>query len=176
MRFVLGLIGVLMLVVAPSAGAGQWSYEILGPGTAPGTVRVAVSVTADFSGQCFGYDTCFILGGFSVHISPAPPAQSHYCVDREIPDETGTTLEMLCVAGDGSTTWEIDLDAQTVYDFDSASSYVSWTTDEQGGGCNVHDWCTKIDDSFAPLPVDPSVVANERLSVSALRARYGVRD
>ena len=169
-RFIAAIL--LLTVFALSVQAGEWNYTVLGTGATPSTVRVSVGVTADFSGQCIEYSTCFIIGGFSVHVSPAPPAQSHYCVDGEYPDATGVTYSVLCVAADGSLTWEIDLDSDTDYTLTAGQSSATWGTFEQGGGCNPHDLCTKVDAVFDEMHITNSTVSARYTTWSALRWRY----
>lgn len=167
------LTAILLLVLTADGRAGEWSVEVVGPGTVAETTRVLVQVSADLEGQCPGHTCGFMIGTHRTRISPAPPTQDIPCSDSVTIDESGMLIRMNCVAGDGSVSWEMDIYPGTSYLLSDGESRATWMTYEQGGSCDGVTPCDKVDDAFGTMPLNVGSVALEPSSWTVLKVRFG---
>jgi hypothetical protein len=181
-RCVLGytvLVATFLCVLLASTSvvyAGDWLFQVVGPGADPSHVRVRVTFTVQPTINCG--DACdYVIGSFSGRVMPAPPGQSIFgpgCLESLAIDESGANFTTPCagVPGISDGYFEIDLEPSIGYVF-SGSYAGTWLEGGcQGGACCPDDFCSGSDTDFAALDIPQNPVPVRAILLSRLKARF----
>jgi hypothetical protein len=96
--------------------------------------------------------------------------QSLDCAVDNFIDESGLHLQFLCSEGDGSYSWEMDLETGIAYEFHDGTTIATWETMELYGSCG--GMCTKRDEVFTPLQYTPGAVPLDTTTWTVLKERF----